>query len=344
MIIFNFKFRDMKKQVLMMAALALALGGCSKTETTGSAQGGVIGFAGSGVNNITKAEGEIITADGFDQFLVYGGYGTDAVIFNGVEVTKSENNWTYTNTQYWQVGTWKFAGYAPQATGITPVWNHTPGLQLTVNSDMDNQNDLVYAATTDDIEITSENVNTYETEVPLSFTHLLSQIKFNFTKGTSVAGNTVKLYDFKVSGIYANGVWNAGTLDPVSGETEEYTDFGTAEETAEEVLTEGGLETQHYFVIPQPVGTFNITFSAVVTDAGGAEIRKGTVTATVPNDTYTTWDAQNAYLYSAVIEIENIDDPNNPDLPKPIEFTASAGEWETVKTDDVTLADVTAEP
>ena len=199
MIIFNFKFRDMKKQVLMMAALALALGGCSKTETTGSAQGGTIGFAGSGVNNITKAEGEIITASGFDKFLVYGGYGADAVIFNGVEVTKSENNWTYTNTQYWQEGTWKFAGYAPKVTGITPDWYHTTGLKLTVNSDMDNQNDLVYAATTDDIEITSENVNTYETVVPLSFTHLLSQIKFNFTKGSSVAGNTVKLYDYPLA-------------------------------------------------------------------------------------------------------------------------------------------------
>ena len=332
----------MKKQILMAAAVALALGGCSKTETTGTAQGGVIGFAGSGVNNITKAEGKIITADEFNEFWVYGGYGDNAV-FNGERVTKSSSNWTYTNTQYWQVGTWKFAGYAPQATGITPTWDNANGLKLEVISDMGNQNDLVYAATTKDIVINDDNVNTYDTKVSLTFNHLLSQIKFGFTKGNSVAGTTVELYNFKVSGIYSKGTWTAGVLDsPLDQTTAEYTDFGTVEDDAEEVTTEDGLSTQHYFVIPQSVGTFNISFQAVVTDANGTEIRAGEVTATVPT-TYPIWNAKKAYLYKAEIEMENIKDDENP-MPKPIEFTASASNWETPTNEtNVELKDATTQ-
>ena len=234
MIIFNFKFRDMKKQVLMMAALALVLGGCSKTETTGSAQGGVIGFAGSGVNNITKA-GDLTDAN-FTKFYVYGSYQktVDTIVdrFTKQEVTKpeNENTWGYTPTQYWANGTWRFGAYYSDAAegGVVPSWSYADGLKLVVNSDNSHQGDLVYAAPENDITV--DDATTYNTEVSLTFKHLLSKIQFKFTMGESVAAYTVKLSNFKVANIITDGTWEKDRCTVGSTKADAgYTDFATAE-------------------------------------------------------------------------------------------------------------------
>lgn len=345
MIIFNFKFRDMKKQVLMMAALALVLGGCSKTETTGSAQGGVIGFAGSGVNNITKA-GDLTDAN-FTKFYVYGSYQKtgDTIVdrFTKQEVTKpeNENTWGYTPTQYWANGTWRFGAYYSDAAegGVVPSWSYAGGLVLDVNSDNSHQGDLVYAAPENDITV--DDATTYSEAVSLTFKHLLSKIQFKFTMGESVAAYTVKLSDFKVYGMITDGVWTKGALK--LGETEagtgtEYTDFASAEA----IDVTNGLIAGPFYVIPQDVKTdadaFTITFNAEVTD-GTTVYKNGTVTATVPVGSYPNWDAQNYYQYSAVIEMENIDDPNTPDEElQPIVFTVSELEvWKEMTNVETTL-------
>lgn len=346
MIIFNFKFRDMKKQVLMMAALALALGGCSKTETTGSAQGGTIGFAGSGVNNITKA-GDLDN-DSFTKFYVYGGYqGTDGAPvtrFNGVEVTKADDKWTYSPIQYWAEGTWAFGAYSTSEEGeggITDqAWDYTVGLSFKVNSGNDHQGDLVYADATN---IIVDDATTYSTAVSLTFKHLLSKIQFKFTMGESVAAYTVELSDFKVDGMVIDATWANGVLTPGSTKAEtgtEYTDFASAEAIDET----NGLIAGPFYVIPQAVGTddnaFNISFTAKVTD-GKTVYKNGTVTAVVPVGEHATWTAQNYYQYSAVIEMENIDDPDTPDEElQPIVFTVTdLDEWEEMVNESTTLTE-----
>lgn len=340
MIIFNFKFRDMKKQVLMMAALALALGGCSKTETTGSAQGGTIGFAGSGVNNITKA-GDLDDAS-FTKFYVYGGYGTGAnqSVFDGEEVTGTiSGDWSYTNTRYWAVGNWKFGAYSTNAPegGVTPDWNYDTELTLEVNSDNSHQGDLVYAEATRNVK----DVTSPGGDVSLNFKHLLSKIQFKFTMGESVAAYTVKLSNFKVANIITDGTWEKDRCTVGSTKADAgYTDFATAET----INATNGLVAGPFYVIPQAVGTdanaFTITFNAEVTD-GTTVYKNGTVTATVPVGSYPNWDAQNYYQYSAVIEMENINDPNTPDEElQPIEFTVTVGDWATVVDVPTTLNDV----
>ncbi len=344
MIIFNFKFRDMKKQVLMMAALALALGGCSKTETTEVAQGGKIGFAGSGVNNITKA-GDLTDAN-FTKFYVYGSYQkTDTIVdrFTKQEVTKPESTWGYTPTQYWANGTWRFGAYYSDAAegGVVPSWSYADGLKLVVNSDNSHQGDLVYAAPENDITV--DDATTYSEAVSLTFKHLLSKIQFKFTMGESVAAYTVKLSDFKVYGMITDGVWTKGALK--LGETEagtgtEYTDFASAET----INATEGLIAGPFYVIPQTVGTddnaFNISFTAKVTD-GTTVYKEGSVTAVVPVGEHGTWTAQNYYQYSAVINMTNINDPDTPDEElQPIEFTVTVGDWATVVDVPTTLNDV----
>ena len=335
----------MKKQVLMMAALALALGGCSKTETTGSAQGGTIGFAGSGVNNITKA-GDL-TDENFTKFYVYGSYqetgGTTVDRFTKQEVTNTDGTWGYTPTQYWANGTWRFGAYYSDAAegGVVPSWSYADGLKLVVNSDNSHQGDLVYAAPENDITVA--DATTYSKAVSLTFKHLLSKIQFKFTMGESVAAYTVKLSDFKVYGMITDGVWTKGALK--LGETEagtgtEYTDFASAET----INATEGLIAGPFYVIPQTVGTddnaFNISFTAKVTD-GTTVYKEGSVTAVVPVGEHGTWTAQNYYQYSAVINMTNINDPDTPDEElQPIEFTVTVGDWATVVDVPTTLNDV----
>lgn len=308
---------SMKKSIFLLAAAAAAFASCTQNEVMEVAENRAIGFAGTGVDNITKAD---ITSADFAQFYVYGGYDENA-IFNGISVTNTGGNWGYSPVQYWVNGTWNFAGYAG-GNGVAPTWDNASGtLTLAVNSDADNQDDLVYA---DAKSIVVTDATTYSTPVTLNFTHLLSKIQFKFTKESkSLGGVNVTLQNFSVNGITTNAKWTGnvqGNAD--SPATGAYTAFPDA--TA--IDGTNGLSTDAYYVIPQAVGTFNITAEAVITDANNTEIKKGNVTAVVP--TTFSWEAQKVYIYTAELKYENIvsEDPNKD--PKPIEFTASAANWD----------------
>lgn len=309
----------MKKGLLMLGAAAMMLASCTQNEVLEVSESRAIGFNGTGIDNITRAD---ITSADFSQFYVYGGYGTNA-IFNKVSVTKgSDGKWSYNPTQYWANGTWNFAGYAG-GDGVTPTWDNGAGkLTLAVNSDKDNQSDVIFAANKS-IEVT--DATTYNTPVTLNFTHLLSKIQFTFTKETaSLGGVTVKLQNFKVATLKTNATW----VDGVKGSLEEsatgdYTDFTTATE----VNGTSGLSTAEFYVIPQDVQAFAITADAVITDANGATIKSGKVTAKVPTTTITAWAAQTKYVYTAELKYENIVTPDPGKDPKPIEFEGSASNW-----------------
>lgn len=335
----------MKKQILMVAAVALALGGCSKTETTGAAQGGVIGFAGSGIDNITKAED--LDDDSFTKFYVYGGYGEGAnqALFNGDEVTGTMNGtWTYTNTKYWADGTWNFGAYSTNAPegSVTPSWDYENGLTLTVNAGMSNQGDLVYD---DETKTVDDAISASNNNVSFTFKHLLSKIQFKFTKADNLKATKVELSGFKVTGITTNGTWTKGVQGTVTSAT---TDVYTAwtGETAQEIDNTNGATAGAFYVIPQTVGTFTIELNAKVTQ-GTEVIRNGKVTATLPTTAYPGWDAQKAYQYTAQIAWENIDDedPSTPEtLPIVFDVTELDG-WDDAEPaeTDITgsLTDVT---
>lgn len=335
----------MKKQILMVAAVALALGGCSKTETTGAAQGGVIGFAGSGIDNITKA-GDL-NDESFTKFYVYGGYGEGAnqALFNGDEVTGTMNgSWTYTNTKYWANGTWNFGAYSTNAPegSVTPSWYYENGLTLTVNAGMSNQGDLVYD---DETKTVTDATSASNNNVSFTFKHLLSKIQFKFTKADNLKATKVELSDFKVSGITTNGTWTKGVQGTVtSATTSEYTAW--TGEMAQEIDNTNGATAGAFYVIPQTVGTFTIELNAKVTQ-GTEVIRNGKVTATLPTTAYPEWGAQKAYQYTAQIAWENIDDedPSTPEtLPIVFDVTELEG-WDDAEPaeTDITgsLTDVT---
>lgn len=326
----------MKKGLLMLGAAAMMLASCTQNEVMEVSESRAIGFNGTGIDNITRAD---ITSTNFAQFYVYGGYGTNA-IFNKVSVTKgSDSKWSYNPKQYWANGTWNFAGYAG-GNGVTPTWDNAAGqLTLAVNSDASNQDDVIFAASKD---ITVTDATTYNTAVTLNFTHLLSKIQFKFTKeSASLGGVTVKLKDFKVEGLTTNAKWIDGTQGvadaPATGDYTNFTDLTEVDGT-------NGLSTAEFYVIPQNVQGFKITVTAEITDANSEEIKTGTVTATVPKTTITEWAAQTKYVYTAELKYDNIVSPNPDKDPKPIEFTGSASDWSDVSATDPIVPTTTPLP
>ena len=318
----------MKKGLLMLGAAAMVLASCTQNEVLNVSDSRAIGFNGTGIDNITKAD---ITSTSFEQFYVYGGYGENAV-FNGISVTKSGQAWGYSPTQYWANGTWNFAGYAG-GDGVTPDWDNATGtLTLAVNSAADKQSDVIFAGHKN---IQVDDATTYQTAVSLNFTHLLSKIQFKFTKEVaSLGGVTVKLKDFKVAGLTTNAKWVDGTQqvadEPATGDYTAFKDVLTVIDGTQ------GLSTAEFYVIPQDVDAFAITATAEITDANGSNIKTGKVTATVPTTGITKWDPQTKYVYTAELKYENIvtEDPSND--PKPIEFTGSTSDWTTGSTGTIT--------
>lgn len=306
---------------MMLGIATMMLASCTNEDVLNVSDSRAIGFNGTGIDNITKAD---ITSGNFAQFYVYGGYGTNA-IFSKISVTKgSDGKWGYNPTQYWANGTWNFAGYAG-GDGVTPTWDNGAGkLTLAVNSDKDNQSDVIFAANKS-IEVT--DATTYNIPVTLNFTHLLSKIQFTFTKETaSLGGVTVTLQNFTVADLTTNAKWVDGAQGVADeAATGNYTDF-----TAATVIDgEDGLSTAEFYVIPQAVSAFAITAKAVITDANGSVIKSGNVTAKVPTTTITAWEAQKKYVYTAELKYENIVTPEPGKDPKPIEFEGSAEDWTT---------------
>ena len=322
----------MKKSLFVLGVAVAALASCTNEETVQVSQGLTIGFSGTGVDNVTKAD---ITSADFHQFLVYGGYGVDEVVFNGREVNKSGGNWSYTPIEYWQLGeTYNFGAYAPKSDGaVTVTWNHESGLKLDVTSDATNQNDVVYAGK----DGVTYSAATEVKSVPLQFGHLLSKLQFKLVKdGQSLSINqVVTVSDFKVAGITTQGTWTKGVQGtvqtPLTGDFSDFTD-----ETVDDAE---GLSTDAWYVIPQEVSAFAITANVKVTDVHGSVIKEGTISASVPTSgTITEWKSGNHYLYTAELKMDNIDDPDTPDENvKPIEFSGDVTPWSPATSGDVTL-------
>ncbi len=322
---------SMKKSIFLLAAAAAAFASCTQNEVMEVAENRAIGFN----------EAADITSANFRNFIVYGGYADNTDLFNGVEVSSSDGStWSYNDPRYWVVGTYNFAGYAPKANGITPTWDYTAGLTLKVNSDKDNQNDVIYASNNN---ITCTGSEERMDDVQLTFSHLLSKIQFKFVKAADLNATTVTMTNFKVGyakedgttgQIITDGTWAAGSL--TEGTTKGgYEDFSTGE------VIDGttGLSTDAYYVIPQTPTALDITANVLVSD-GVTTITDGTISATLPIDVISSWVANNVYVYTATISINNIDDgDDDPDNdPKPIVFTGSVNSWDdTPDTDNVDL-------
>lgn len=306
----------MKKGMFLLGLAVAALASCTNEEVVNvtDQQTGVISFAGSGLNNITKADTDGTTLKSFQ---VYGGYATNGSLFNGTTVSGSVGStWSYSPLQYWVDGEdYKFAAYAP-SDAATATWDYTNGLTLTVTGAGDK--DLVYDdATVNDVVASTQGA------VSLTFGHLLSKVAFKFTLDYTLAGLDVTMQNFKVGEtIEKNGQWVAGTQGTATSSSKgSYTDFSTAQP----ISATDGLTTTAWYVIPQGLtreANSEITITASVKAGYGEDVIKdGTITAKLPTTTIDEWEGGNYYLYTAVLSMENITDPDAEIYP--IEFTVT---------------------
>lgn len=323
----------MKKSLMMLGVAAIAFAGCTNNEVLEVAENNqAIGF-GTFVENATRAVNDLNVEGKFNKFIVYGAYtGTGITgpvsVFNADEATKNQNNWTH-SLQYWVTGmSYKFAAYSDGNASFNGVtFDKTTG-KLKITGYVVGEKDLIM---TDAVAV--DNVaDNYNTAVNLTFKHLLSKVNFKFT--TTYDDNlTVKISDLTIADVVNKGTYDntwTGATDTKAAKTFNGTDGVTA--------TAAGAASEECYVLPQSPAQLKVSFTVTVTDKGDKQIAQRAFTdddaITLALDAQTTdgtWQAGNAYTYSAKITPENV----KPDSA-PITFNPSVGSW-APQTPDITV-------
>lgn len=297
----------MKKNLFLLAAAAIVMAGCSKTETVEMPDSAVIGFGSAYIGNPTQTKAvSTLTTANIDAFYVYGGHDNSLTnTFDGTKVSKSGSTWSYSPVRYWDAGkSYNFAAYAPEIpAGKGTVSADEINRRLTFTdyvSGPDNQLDLIYA---DGVSVTAQQEN--NGPVSFNFQHLLSMIKFTFKSGfpvdVPVTVSGLKVYGMAAQGTYDNG-WTPDGTQAVA----EDTPFNEMVTTTAENKANASQATQaasvNFVVIPQSGGTVTVSFTAAVSlEAGNVKTKEFTTTL-VP-----AWDAGNCYNYVATISEQNME-------------------------------------
>lgn len=185
------------KKLLIFALAAMGMVACVKEEVTLLPQGDAISFENAFIDNATRtAVDPSTTTSTLNGFNVWGFVKEyDGVIFDGVEVTKNNDVWSYDGTQYWVPNQpYYFAALAPMNSanwGISKATGAAAKLGLgTVDfTNVDGTEDLLYAKEM----MTSKGLNEPNGAVKFQFKHLLSKVKFTFKNGFPTETTTIKV-------------------------------------------------------------------------------------------------------------------------------------------------------
>lgn len=326
----------MKKSLLFCGVAALAFASCTQNEVLDVNENRAIGFdafsgkATRAVNDITGNGG-----DSFTKFFVFGSYdkngdgsGYTSVYSNDEVVYNS--GWSATETQYWVADkNYKFAAYsdgnAALPEGTTATFADATG-KLKIAGYVVSNKDLILAEGATGNGTTKGNVT-------LSFSHLLSKVKFTFST-TFNADLTVTVTNLTFSP-ENKGTWDNSAWSVTSGNTAAKTISSYVAKSSDPVASE------EFYVLPQDNASLKASFTVTVTDPGGAELFKKNFTdislaSGEDTNTSTTskWVEGYAYNYNAVIKPENMDGGTTSD---PIVFSPSVDVWEngTVSDNDI---------
>lgn len=323
----------MKKQILTVAVAALALAGCSKSETVEVAGNRAIGFN-SFVNKNTRAVTTIDKASALGtNFYVFGRYGTSPN-WSG----NAFNNEISTAVYYWQAGeTYRFGAYANGANGkIDNAEFDAETKTLTFPKyTPDDTKDLIAAVTGD---IKESEYSPTSKAVELNFKHLLSQVKLTFTTdaaatykmtitnvkiegAVSTADGTIKTTD----GVTVTTSWSEGTKNGYT-----YEEFGTTGK----VISSGVPADQVKFVIPQGnTNGLKVTFTATISgEATGSATFEANLAHGLSTDA-NIWNPQYCYNYTANVPLEKVIE--NPEGKVQITFNPSFDPWVDLGNTDI---------
>lgn len=337
----------MKKGIFLLAAAAAAFASCTQSEVMEVAENRAIGFSsfvGKPTKMVTSVTG---LSDG--QYYVFGNYGDGSGTWDG----QAFNNEINTAIYYWQTGkTYRFGAYADGAGGKldnTEVSFSAADKKLTfTNYTPNDSKDLVVAATGD---VAANDYTGGTTAVPLTFNHMLSQVKLTFTTDAA-ATYKLTITNVKINNAITTctGTYNGAASWEASGTTGdyEYTEFGSTGQ----VISKEAPANQVKLVIPQgSTDGLSVTFTATIKGEKptGTSIHTKNFTATLGHNLNTspntgngifaaladnTWSAGYCYNYTAQIDIEDIVD--NATSLVPITFNPSVEDWKDTGNTTVT--------
>lgn len=252
----------MKKFLFLGIAATAMFASCTNDEMVEMNPQSAIGFE-TFVDKSTRAAVDV-TKTNLTAFEVYGWRTKDArteQIFDAQAVTANDGICTYSPLQYW-VGSYNyvFEAVAPKSGEKGVTVNDIYGAS-TITFESDSETDLIYASASKDL--LSYDYGTLATApeaVGLTFSHLLSRVKFTFTNGAEansaakITVTDVKITNAGTTGVYtpSDGTWAAAT------ETGEVT-FASTNITDIEGGESG--ETEHKYLIPYDVKDYTLSFT-----------------------------------------------------------------------------------
>ena len=178
----------MKKLIVSVLAIA-SLVACMNEETVRVKDGNPIAFENTYVQNATRANDPSTTTNNIKEFSVWAYMNAvDGVVFDDETVSRSGDDWTYNEIQYWMPGNnYFFAAFAGDRSAIEtlPEKMDENGLGEVKFTNVEGTNDILYA------EAVVENAKADQDPVALTFKHLLSKVKFTFKNGFQNDNNFV---------------------------------------------------------------------------------------------------------------------------------------------------------
>ena len=293
----------MKKFFIAIVALAAAVS-CSNDDII-SIDRQAIGFGNPFVENSTRAaiDSSYSGTKSLASFNVYGtvtGNANTINIFDGDAVTGSigQSVWSCTEEQYWTPNcSYKFTAIA-DATSVAVDAKGMP-TTITFNENTTAGGDVLLATAT-----ATTDVNALPSQNPVAFTfsHLLSKVKFTFTKP---AYNNAR-YTYKITGIqfknpYKQGVYNIANETWGSQDIRTSAiDFGTGEAVIS--TTKLSVESNYArLLVPATYTDLGVSFT-VETLLDGSSLGTQTITKTLG----TTFEKGIAYNVVATLGDNNL--------------------------------------
>ena len=292
------------------AAMVLALGSCTKTETVNVSDANYIGFDNAFVGNPTKAVAEV-TTDNIDHFMVYGGYDGNQTLFSGVEVSMNSNGeWTYSPLQKWEDNqTYKFAAYYPKNLDVTPTFEYATG-SLTFNNvvvnNTKNQVDFIYDKSAE----ISSGTDSPRTKVPFTFEHMFSMVQFTIKSGfpedVTVGISEFKFYGMNSQSTLKDGQWSTATTQIASEDAIVLANDDAIAAATPVDYVDNCVVMPQVFENDVVFAKFTVTLTSTGTSLDNIPENERTaeITAAIPKD---TWERGYRYNYIVTIDGQNLD-------------------------------------
>ena len=334
-----------------LAAGALILAGCTKTEVTEVSDSRAISFS----NHVTNAVKSIDQLEDLTTFYVYGAHTNGQEVFSGVPVSHSNGECTYNPTRYWDdtKSAYKFAAYTDDNNTVSNVifdYNsgHLKITDYTVDNSPTDGSDLLYAVGYNSTGYVFNG--TAHSEVQLEFKHILSKVTFNFSKAADLNGVEIDVSNITINAIN-QGTFTGSTPSPGSQyDLDCWTNPGPKSDIAFQDFSLSGSateakskNTQTRVFLPQDLGESSTAYSIVFTIKYSNTIKNdGTIdneqkdqtkefTCTIAGTEDGNWNPGYSYTYTAEINSTNLAGLY------PIGFTVGYDNWDEKDVDDIII-------